>query len=450
MLLTEDIKNRWEKMINNPDLPQIKCPHKRRVTARLLENQELWLKQNMLAEGTQTSNMDIVDPVLISLVRRTQPNLIAHDICGTQAMNGPTGLIFALRAIGSANPTGAPLGSPGDARDGFENPGNEVADWQANGYATDELFYNEPDTSKSGTGTHSPGSPDYTVGTGMSTSTAENLGRGLSGDAEFGEVSFTIEKVSVEAKARALRAEYTLELQQDLKSVHGLDAENELSNILSTEILAEINRQIVGTVRRVAKLGTAAVTYTNGEMDLDSAGDIVTGAAGVWNMDTNSDGRWQNEKFMSLLYKIEQEANKIAKETRRGRGNVLIVSSNVGSALNLAGKLVYAPSAESDLEVDDTGNLFAGMLLGRYKVFIDPYLTYDEVIVGYKGSTQYDAGMFYCPYVPLEKLKAVSPVTFQPAMAMKTRYGLVQNPFTNLTLNSNHYYRKFRIVGLTG
>lgn len=448
MLLTEETKTRWNKVLDAEGLAPIKSEYKRRVTAALLENQSNWIRSSMLVETTGAANMDIVDPVMIAMVRRTMPNLLAHDIVGVQPMGGPTGTAFALRAIKGANPTSGPYGKPGDARDGFTAGGTQVEDWQLNGYATNETFYNEVDTSHSGTGTHSPGHPNYQVGTGMSTFVAETLGRGGSGDAEFGEMSFQIEKISVEAKSRALKAGYTIELQQDLKAVHGLDAENELSNILSTEILAEINRQVIGTVRRVAKLGVAAPTYTNGEMDVDSAGDIIRGAAGLWNMDTNSDGRWQNEKFLSLLFKLEQEANAIAKDTRRGRGNILIVSSNVASALFLTGKIRYDMSKDTDLEVDDTGNLFAGTLMGHFKVFVDPYLTYDEVIVGYKGSHQYDAGMFYCPYVPLEKIKAVNPETFAPAMALKTRYGIVNNPFTNLTLNGNHYYRKFRIVGL--
>ncbi len=281
----------------------------------------------------------------------------------------------------------------------------------------------------------------------MATTTAETLGRGLSGDGTFNEMSFTIEKTSVEAKTRALKAEYTNELSQDLRAVHGLDAEQELSNILSVEINAEINREIVNSIRLVAKLAAAEATYTNGVVVTDSNG-VVKSAVGTWDIDINSDGRWQAEKYKALLMKINKEANAIAKDTRRGRGNFIVCSSNVAAALDLSGKLIYSPAVDNNLNADDTGNTFVGVLQGRYKVYIDPYIGFDEIIVGYKGANQMDAGFFYCPYVPLQMVKAINPNDFQPRISFKTRYGIVSNPFTTFTRNANSYYRKFQISNI--
>lgn len=457
----EDIKEKWQPLIEGVDedgnelgLPAIASYDKKRIVARLLENTE----KQYLAEN-QTTGIDIVDPVLINLVRRTAPNLMAYDTVGVQPMNGPTGLIFALRAHRGAQPVG-PFGRPGDARSGFET-GDDVdsqgdttsEQWGIDGKATNEILFGEADTTFSGTGTQTsnataPNYTAYSVGTGLGTNVAENLGGPGTNDGDFGEVSFTIEKRSVEAKERTLKADYTVQIAQDLKAVHGLDAETELSNILSTEILAEKNREIINRIRQIAKIAPAEALYSNGSVVTDSAGDVTLGTVGLFDLDANTDGRWQAEKFKALLMKINKEANSIAKDTRRGRGNFLIVSSDVASALDLAGKLDYAPAADNTLNVDDTGNTYVGMLQGRFKVYVDPYLDYDEVIVGYKGPNQMDAGMFYCPYVPLQMFRATDPNTFQPKIAYRTRYGIVANPFTTLKANSNSYFRKFKIDNL--
>lgn len=430
------LQEKWDAILNVDGLDSIKNNHKRFVTAKLLENTE----QVTLAEAgptNQTVGVKNFDPVLINLIRRAAPNLIAYDLTGVQPMSGPTGLIFALRAHAGAQPNPSTPDSNGTIRD----------TWAINGKAPNELFKDAANTGAggSGTGSAAPGYPSYTVGGGLSTGAAEALG--ASGGGSFNEVSFTIEKTSVEAKTRALKAEYTMELQQDLKAIHGLDAETELSNILSTEILAEINREVVETVRRVAKVGAAEKTFSNGQVVEDTNG-VVLGSTGVWDLELNTDGRWQAEKMKSLLFKIGKEANDIAKDTRRGRGNFIVVSSNVATALDLAGKIDYAPAVDNNLNADDTGVTFLGTLQGRYKVYIDPYLTYDEVLVGYKGSNAFDAGLFYCPYVPLQMVKALGENTFQPKMAFKTRYGMVANPFTTLNLHGNSYFRKFRVTNL--
>ena len=460
----QHINKKWEALIEAKDpetgeslgIPAIEDNYKKKVTARLLENTE---KEFVKETTNVTTGVDNVDPVLINLVRRTAPNLLAYDLVGVQPMTGPTGLIFAMRSHYGEQPQG-PFGRPGDARNGFQtgadvdSQGDTTSQqWGKDGKAPNESFYNEANVAYSGTGTQSAndGSVAYTaysVAEGMTTTTGETLGRGLSGDAEWNEMSFTIEKTSVEAKTRALKAEYTHEVAQDLKAVHGLDAESELSNILSTEILAEINREIVNRIRQVAKIADGENTYSNGTVIVDSNGDPVQSIAGAYDLEVNSDGRWSAEKYKSLLMKINKEANAIAKDTRRGRGNFIICSSDVASLLDLTGKLDYAPAIDNNLTVDDTGNTFVGVLQGRFKVYIDPYLFYDEIIVGYKGSNQMDAGFFYCPYVPLQMHRAQDPNTFQPKIAFKTRYGTVANPFTTMTANGNTYYRKFKVYNI--
>jgi len=448
MYLSETHANKWAPVLDHPELPKIEDRYKRAVTALVLENQEIALRQeaaaygnlwetapaNALADGGMSpviggeGNIKGFDPILIGLVRRALPNLMAYDVCGVQPMTGPTGLIFAMRTQ-YANNTDM-LG---------------------------EALYNEADTDFSGTGTHDNltafGDADFSAmsanvaantGAGMSTATGEDLG--ASGGTEFGAMGFTIERVAVQAKTRALKAEYTLELAQDLKAIHGLDAETELSNILSTEILAEINREVVRTIYAIANVG-----YTG-----------TSTATFNLNSSTDTSGRWAVEKFKGLLFAIEKASNKIAKDTRRGKGNMLIVSTDVASALSMTGLLDYqsALSNNTNLAVDDTGNTFAGTLFGRIKVYVDPYSVtgQDYVVVGYKGPTPYDAGLFYCPYVPLQMVRAINPNTFQPKIGFKTRYGMVANPFAGganadlgkLEQGKNVYYRKFRVTNLVG
>lgn len=421
--------------------------HKKRVTAVVLENMEVDLKKSTLSEN-DTGGIDITDPVLMNLVRRATPNLVAFDMAGVQPMTGPTGVIFAMRSFYGTQPNG-PFGQPGDA--GRNTGGTAQATNAANGVATNEALHNEANTVYSGAGTQSAndGSVAYTAydaGHTMTTAAGELLGD--SGGTAWGEMSFTIEKSPVTAGTRGLKAHYTVELASDLKAVHGLDAENELSNILTTELLAEQNREFVNLIRKVAKLGEAEKQFANGNLVTNTAGVATLTAAGGWDIEKNSDGRWQAEKWKALLFKINKECNNIAKDTRRGRGNFIIVSSDVAAALDLSGKLIYAPAVDNNLQADDTGPTFVGMLQGRIKVYIDPYIGYDEVIVGYKGANQYDAGLFYCPYVPLQMYKATDPATLQPVMAFKTRYGVAANPFTTLTRNSNTYFRKFKVTNL--
>lgn len=466
----DNIKQKWKSILEGVDeqgeslgFAPIKDAYKRGVTAQLLENtaREVGGAQVLTEAGAAVNNVtagvDRVDPVLIKMVRRLSPNLMAYDMVGVQPMTGPTGLIFAMRAHYGTQPTG-PFGRPGDARDGFQTGSALNTDGrtqaQQDGFdavSAEEAFYYEPETQFAGTGTQTsnlsaPNYSTYSVGTGMSTAAGERLG--TTGGGTFGEMSVTFEKTSVEAKTRALRSSYTNELAQDLKAVHGLDAEDLISDILSTEITAEINREIVNRIRQVARIAPGAVVYENGSVKLDTAGNAVVGAAGLFDLDLNSDGRWSNEKHKSLLVKINKEANRIAKLTRRGRANFIICSSDVASVLDLTGKMVYAPAIDNNLTVDDTGNTFVGVLQGRFKVYIDPFLGYDEVIVGYKGASALDAGMFYCPYVPLQLVKAVDPNSMQPAMATKTRYGIVSNPFTTIERNNNVYYSKFRVANL--
>ena len=447
----ENLLKKWAPVLDHGDLASIKDSHKRSVTAQLLENQERACREDAQGSGgyrNQTSllsetapanamgassstaadgSIDIFDPVLISLVRRSAPNLIAYDICGVQPMTGPTGLIFAMRSRFSTQ-------------------------------AGTEALFNEANTSFSSVAggsspvaaAHTGSSPadlsagtEYTRGTGMSTANAEALGDGAGN--QFQEMAFSIEKIAVTAKSRALKAEYTMELAQDLKAVHGLDAEQELANILSTEILAEINREVVRTVN---------YTATAGAQD-----NVAT--AGTFNLDVDANGRWSVERFKGMIFQMDREANQIAKDTRRGKGNILICSSDVASALQMAGVLDYTPALSANLNVDDTGNTFAGVLNGRMKVYVDPYFATSAgnhyFTVGYKGSSAFDAGLFYCPYVPLQMVRAVGQDNFQPKIGFKTRYGMVANPFAKgataasgsiAFADKNVYYRLVSVSNL--
>ena len=446
MYLSEQTQQKWDSVLNHPDLPEIKDPYRKAVTAVILENQaqEMMKEAGILSETGSPTNFAGTggfgggaaaagpvagfDPILISLVRRSLPNLIAYDVCGVQPMTGPTGLIFAMRTkYAGQNGTEAFYNEANTAFSGA-NGAIVASSMTIAGNTTDYLF----------TGNAAP--------TGaMTTGSAEALGDGAAGNT-FQEMAFSIEKVTVTARTRALKAEYSMELAQDLKAVHGLDAETELANILSAEILAEINREVIRTIYKVAKPGAQAGTTT----------------AGTFNLDTDSNGRWMVEKIKGLAFQIEREANQIAKLTRRGKGNIMMCSSDVASALAMAGILDYqsALQGQVSLTVDDTGNTFAGTIFGRIKVYIDPYFptgsTSEFAVVGYKGSNAYDAGIFYCPYVPLQMVRAVDTGTFQPKIGFKTRYGLVANPFaegTNqglgqLVAQRNNYYRAFRINNL--
>jgi hypothetical protein len=430
-LLAEQLQKKWAPVLEHPELPKIENSYRKNVTTVLLENQEQALMEtpaNAMGAGNSphmggAGNVATFDPVLISLVRRSMPNLIAYDIAGVQPMTGPTGLIFAMR-------------SKYVTQDGAE------------------AFYNEADTdgvSGGGTGTHAGTDPlggSYTSGTGMGTEDAEGK--------TPNEMAFSIERVAVEAKSRMLKAEYSTELAQDLKAVHGLDAEAELSNILSSEILAEINREVIRTVYNQAKLGCDQTDLANSDgVTVDGTGGKT---AGVYDLLKDSDGRWSAERFRGLMFQIEREANVIAKETRRGKGNIVICSSDVASALSMSGILNHDP-AFGNLTVDDTGNTFVGVLNGNCKVYVDPYASTNYVCVGYRGESQYDAGLFYCPYVPLQMVRAVDASTFQPKIGFKTRYGMVENPFARGTsaavdniggTRANTYYRIFRVDNLHG
>ena len=448
--MSENLQEKWKPVLEHPDLPKIEDGYKRAVTSVILENQERAIAeergalQEAFGDGQGTVAGDPGgfsataanwDPILISLVRRAMPNLVAYDICGVQPMTGPTGLIFAMKA-------------------------RYVDDSSA--VARTEALFNEADTDYSGSGTHAGTDPfasasantaiqtGYTTGAGDTTATAEK-------DSSIAEMSFTIEKATVTAKSRALKAEYTIELAQDLKAIHGLDAETELANILSGEILAEINREVVRTVNDQAKIeGVASESNLTG-----------SSVNGQFNLDVDSSGRWSVEKFKGLMYHIERNANVIARQTRRGKGNFILCSSDVASALAMAGVLDYAPALSTNLTVDDTGNTFAGVLNGSMKVYIDPYyasasqrptgVTAGEgyVTVGYRGSNPFDAGVFYCPYVPLQMVRAVGEDTFQPKVAFKTRYGMVSNPYVGSTpanglaaTSTNSYYRSFEVLNL--
>ena len=437
MFQSNNLQEKWQPVLEHPDLGVIKDPYRRAVTTVILENQEKALREdrsflNEAAPANSTgSNVDNWEPILISLVRRAMPNLIAYDICGVQPMTGPTGLIFAMRSR-SVSQTGA------------EALVDEADSGLSNDDAAGDLTSSAMTGSNPATLNDSPSAGTYLSPGGMSTAEGEALGDAAAN--AFAEMAFSIEKQTVTAKSRALKAEYTMELAQDLKAIHGLDAETELANILSAEILAEINREVVRTIYIVAKQGAQVNTTT----------------AGIFDLDTDSNGRWSVEKFKGLLFAIERDANAVGQQTRRGKGNIIICSADVASALQMAGVLDYTPAINSNLNVDDTANTFAGTLNGRYKVYVDPYAANVSAsqyyVVGYRGSSPYDAGIFYCPYVPLQMVRAVGEDTFQPKIGFKTRYGVVENPFARgttalaatgaLAADSNEYYRKVVVSNL--
>ena len=429
LTISEALQRKWKPILEHSDLPEIKDSYKKAVTTMLLENQEQYLREDAPTnfssnlDGPANSNVSRWDPILISLVRRAMPNLIAYDICGVQPMSGPTGLIFAMRSR-YMNQTGPEaLYQEADPRFG----GSGSTGTTANGVYDTSTYNNasgvDPFETTNGpwVPNGSPLSQGATAG-GVAMNTLKGESLGDAANNPFPQMAFSIEKTTVEAKTRALKAEYTMELAQDLKAIHGLDAETELANILSSEILAEINREVVRVLYQNAKLGARTGT---------------TQTAGVFDLNVDSNGRWSVEKFKGLLYQIERECNMIAKETRRGKGNFILCSADVASALSMAGILDYAPALSTNLNVDDTGNTFAGVLNGRLRVYIDPYASmttsHDFFMAGYKGSSAYDAGLFYCPYVPLQMVRAVGEQSFQPKIGFKTRYGLVNNPFATIS-----------------
>ena len=444
MFQTEHLQEKWQPVLEHPDLPKISDPYKRAVTTLILENQEKALREDrgFLGEtapvnSTGGGQMDTWDPILISLVRRAMPNLIAYDVCGVQPMTGPTGLIFAMRSSFTSQDGAEALvdidSTPANASSGQNSAGELTADIAG----TNPSILND---SPAGT---------YTTPTGMTTAQAEALGD--SSDNAFNQMAFSIEKSTVTAVSRALKAEYTMELAQDLKAIHGLDAETELSNILSSEILAEINREVIRSLYITAVKGAQVNTTT----------------AGIFDLDTDSNGRWSVEKFKGLMFAIERDANAIGQQTRRGKGNMVICSADVASALQMAGVLDYTPALSNNLNVDDTTTTFAGVMNGRYKVYVDPYAANvaasQYYVVGYKGTSPYDAGFFYCPYVPLQMVRAVGEDTFQPKIGFKTRYGLAANPFAaagaaaagdtvntdaSLDANTNAWYRRVKVSNL--
>ena len=448
MYLAEEIKNKWKPLLEHSELAPITDAHKRAVTATLLENTERALAEDggngprslLETSGSVPTSLTggaaTYDPVLISLVRRAMPNLIAYDICGVQPMTGPTGLIFALRPQYDNQSTGANAfyyeantghSTYGLGAVGNTTLGNSGGNWGGI-YGVNTAV------------TVSGNSATYNFAGGANTAVVEGLGTPYGANIDFAQMAFSIDKVQVTAKSRALKAEYTIELAQDLKAIHGLDAETELSTILSAEILTEINREVVRTINLTATTGGADTTV-----------------AGTFDLDVDSNGRWSVEKFKGLMFQIEREANLIAKNTRRGKGNILICSSDVASALQMAGVLDYAPAlASNNLQVDDTGNTFAGVLNGRMRVYIDPYAAGNFMTVGYKGSSAFDAGLFYCPYVPLQMVRAVGQDSFQPKIGFKTRYGMVANPFSRgangsdgtLVQNVNVYYRRVLVSNI--
>ncbi len=460
MFNTEQLQEKWAPILDYQGLDEIKDSHRRSVTAILLENQERELReaQEFLYESPTNSGNAAgtsggfgglsspsgptagFDPVLISLIRRSMPNLIAYDLCGVQPMNGPTGLIFAMRSRYTNQSGTEAFYNEADTRFSAQNAAGTLA-------AGNVGFGTTADQSGTNPGILNDTPPGtYNVSTGMNTGDSEALGDAAGN--LFNEMAFSIEKVTVTAKSRALKAEYSLELAQDLKAIHGLNAEAELANLLSTEILAEINREVIRTVYKIAKPGAATNVATQGTFDLD----------------VDSNGRWSVEKFKGLIFQIERDANAIAQQTRRGKGNMILCSADVASALAMAGVLDYTPALNANLNVDDTGNTFAGVLQGKYRVYIDPYSANVSpnqfYVVGYKGSSAYDAGLFYCPYVPLQMVRAVGQDTFQPKIGFKTRYGMVANPFAEgalvnnnpglgaLSTNSNVYYRRVKVANL--
>jgi len=444
MFQTEHLQEKWQPVLEHPDLPRIEDSYKRAVTTLILENQEKAMREDrgFLTETAPVNSMgggqmDTWDPILISLVRRAMPNLIAYDVCGVQPMTGPTGLIFAMRSSLASQD-----GAEALMDESFPDTSNQNAAGTIGGgdIATTE-------TNPAVLNDSSPGA--YTSATGMTRAQSEALGD--SGTNAFAEMAFSIEKSTVTAVSRALKAEYTMELAQDLKAIHGLDAETELSNILSTEILAEINREVIRSLYVTAVAGA----------------QVNTTAAGTFDLDTDSNGRWSVEKFKGLMFQIERDANAIGQQTRRGKGNMLIVSADVASALQMAGVLDYTPALNNNLAVDDSSSTFAGTMNGRFKVYVDPYsanvAASQYYVCGYKGTSPYDAGFFYCPYVPLQMVRAVGENSFQPKIGFKTRYGLAANPFAgagavaaadtvntdaSLDANTNAWYRRVKVTNL--
>ena len=448
MFQTEHLQEKWQPVLEHPDLPKIEDSYKRAVTTLILENQEQALKEdkNFLSEAAPVNSMgggqmDTWDPILISLVRRAMPNLIAYDVCGVQPMTGPTGLIFAMRSSFLSQDGAEALvdeAMPGKAGASNQNAAGTIGGGDVGATETNPAVLND-----------SPSAGTYTSATGMTTAQAEALGD--SSTNAFAQMAFSIEKSTVTAVSRALKAEYTMELAQDLKAIHGLDAETELANILSSEILAEINREVVRSLYVTAVAGAQVNTTT----------------AGIFDLDTDSNGRWSVEKFKGLMFAIERDANAIGQQTRRGKGNMIICSADVASALQMAGVLDYTPALNNNLNVDDTTTTFAGVMNGRFKVYVDPYAANvaasQYYVCGYKGTSPYDAGFFYCPYVPLQMVRAVGESSFQPKIGFKTRYGLAANPFAasgavaagdtvnsdaSLDANTNAWYRRVKVTNL--
>ena len=448
MFQTEHLQEKWKPVLEHPDLPKIEDSYKRAVTTLILENQEKALREDaqMLSEVAPVNamsggQMDSWDPILISLVRRAMPNLIAYDVCGVQPMTGPTGLIFAMRSSFISQDGAEALvdeAMPGKQGASNQNAAGTIGGGDVGATETNPAVLND-----------SPSAGTYVSATGMTTAQAEALGD--SSTNAFAQMAFSIEKSTVTAVSRALKAEYTMELAQDLKAIHGLDAETELANILSSEILAEINREVVRSLYVTAVKGAQTNTTTGGIFDLD----------------TDSNGRWSVEKFKGLMFSIERDANAIGQQTRRGKGNMIICSADVASALQMAGVLDYTPALNNNLNVDDTSTTFAGVMNGRYKVYVDPYsanvAASQYYVCGYKGTSPYDAGFFYCPYVPLQMVRAVGESSFQPKIGFKTRYGLAANPFAasgavaagdsvntdaSLDANTNAWYRRVKVTNL--
>ena len=445
MFQTEHLQEKWQPVLEHPDLPKIEDSYKRAVTTLILENQEAALKEDgkFLSETAPVNamsggQMDTWDPILISLVRRAMPNLIAYDVCGVQPMTGPTGLIFAMRSSFISQDGAEALMDEAMPDISNQNAAGTIGGGDVGATETNPAVLND-----------SPSAGTYVSATGMTTAQAEALGDSATN--AFAEMAFSIEKSTVTAVSRALKAEYTMELAQDLKAIHGLDAETELANILSSEILAEINREVVRSLYVTAVKGAQVNTTT----------------AGIFDLDTDSNGRWSVEKFKGLMFAIERDANAIGQQTRRGKGNMLIVSADVASALNMAGVLDYTPALNNNLNVDDTSTTFAGVMNGRFKVYVDPYsanvAASQYYVCGYKGTSPYDAGFFYCPYVPLQMVRAVGESSFQPKIGFKTRYGMAANPFAaagavaagdtvnsdaSLDANTNAWYRRVKVTNL--
>jgi hypothetical protein len=439
MFQTENLQEKWSPVLAHPDLAPIADSYKRAVTTVILENQEKAIKEdrNFLREAAPTNStgadVENWDPILISLVRRSMPNLIAYDVCGVQPMTGPTGLIFAMRARFASQDGAEALGDEADSAFSADDAAGDLTSAAMTG--TNPSALND-----------SPSAGQYTSPTGMTLAQGEALG---DADANaFAEMAFSIEKTTVTAVTRALKAEYTMELAQDLKAIHGLDAETELANILSGEILAEINREVIRSIYVSAVKGAQVNTTT----------------AGIFDLDTDSNGRWSVEKFKGLMFALERDANAVGQQTRRGKANIIICSADVASALQMAGVLDYTPALNNNLNVDDTSATFAGVMNGRFKVYVDPYAANvaasQYYVTGYKGTSPYDAGVFYCPYVPLQMVRAVGENTFQPKIGFKTRYGIAANPFhtgvisagtaenTSITANTNKYYRRVKVTNL--